>query len=176
VNLSLQDHLRWIEEEPDKRIHATYLPGPLKYLWHYNYDGLAKNVMCDIRYVDGKCLKYVKPWNRDKEHKHTITWYLKADNWVSSDNDFSLKWNDFMKAQGSLKHMSYFKTVCFGPLMNNISKDSKETSVFRVRLKVSAYYYFTFTGLRSKCPGSADLKVTENSHVEKSELPTPTRD
>jgi hypothetical protein len=78
-----------------------------------------------------------------------------------------------MKGQGSTKHQAFYKAVCFGPLLDNVGEKSTEEHHFRARLKVSAYYYFTFTGLRSKCPGTAGLTVVENSCVNKSELLVP---
>jgi hypothetical protein len=100
VEISLQDSRRYWSD-PDDKHDTAYVGGPMKYLWHYNYEGTSKDVQCDISYVASKCLKYVRPWNPNRAHKHTITWYFKPDNWINSDNDFSLSWNDFMKGQGS---------------------------------------------------------------------------
>ena len=40
-------------------------------------------------------------------------------------------------------------------IIRECALDSKEHFYTRIKVKVSDYYLFTFTGLRSKCPGSA---------------------
>jgi hypothetical protein len=139
-----------------KDLHTTetnITGGPLRYLWHYNYDGEAANVQCDEDYVDGHCLKYTKKWPINKVLHHRITWYLKPRSWNAMKDDVS--WEDFIKGQGSAGYMAFMKTICFGPLMTNIDEGGAEFIEIRTKIKNSAYYHFSFSGKRSECPSSA---------------------
>jgi hypothetical protein len=66
-----------------------------------------------------------------------------------------ISFENILKGQNSLNKLQTYKTICFGPLMRELIKEAVEHVHIRCKIKLNCYYHFTFTGLRSKCPGSA---------------------
>jgi hypothetical protein len=120
------------------------------YLWHYNYDGNASNVKCDVPSVNASNLQYIKTFPESRTMRKRISWYLKPTSFffLDSKDCTKVKWSSLMDQQGSSKRMGSRNRVCFGPIMESYATDFDYGS-FRFLINNEYVYTFSFVCRRS---------------------------
>lgn len=144
-----------------KDVHYIHEYGRnIPYLWHYNYDGKANDVMCNQDYIDKNCLKFLKNTSIGSVIRKKVTWLLRPKNWLVGLKGFeNYKFEDVMVNQASKNNSQYMKVICFGPMIpNQAAFEDKNYYSIAFNVKVNYSYHMTFTGMKSKCPGFATLK------------------